>query len=221
MQIQAKDEIEIFKPITFNNNYEISNYGRVRIIQHRNKSKIGKFLAIRYGGYKKKYCRVSICNKDYYIHRLVLETFVGSKRKPYQAAHIDGNPLNNKLSNLTWTTPKENTRHKHKHGTSPIGVKNPMSKVNDHDVSKIRYLYSQEVHPILISKAFNIAPGYVSRIALYKTWKHVEIDNIILESNKKFAKKLISTSNDRKNISIDNSSVQAIQHYVHNLWNNI
>lgn len=46
------------------------------------------------------------------IHRLVLETFkpvVGMEN--LQANHIDENKQNNNLSNLEWTTAKENTLH--------------------------------------------------------------------------------------------------------------
>ena len=46
------------------------------------------------------------------IHRLVLETFkpVAGMEK-LQVNHIDEDKLNNNLSNLEWTTAKENTQH--------------------------------------------------------------------------------------------------------------
>lgn len=46
------------------------------------------------------------------IHRLVLETFYPvAGMEQLQVNHIDENKLNNNLSNLEWTTAKENTQH--------------------------------------------------------------------------------------------------------------
>lgn len=43
-----------------------------------------------------------------FVHRLVLEAFVGPCPPGMQCRHLDGNSLNNRLSNLCWGTPKEN-----------------------------------------------------------------------------------------------------------------
>ena len=45
------------------------------------------------------------------IHRLVAEAFIeNSDNKPF-VNHIDENPHNNHISNLEWSTPRENTEH--------------------------------------------------------------------------------------------------------------
>ena len=67
---------------------------------------------------KKGYGRVHLSKnnkaKDFYIHRLVAETFmVNTENKP-QVNHIDGNKLNNLLSNLEWNTNSENQKHSFK-----------------------------------------------------------------------------------------------------------
>lgn len=38
--------------------------------------------------------------KNYYVHRAVLEAFVGPCPPNHEACHIDGNPGNNRLENL-------------------------------------------------------------------------------------------------------------------------
>ena len=48
------------------------------------------------------------------VHRLVAETFLGES--DLQVDHIDGDKLNNRLDNLEYVTPKENTQRAWKKG---------------------------------------------------------------------------------------------------------
>lgn len=54
------------------------------------------------------------------VHSLVLLAFIGPCPKGLQAAHLDGNPLNNCLSNLKYVTSRENNSHKIAHGTNKL-----------------------------------------------------------------------------------------------------
>lgn len=46
--------------------------------------------------------------KTYFLHRLVAETYLPNPDNKPQVHHIDGNPANNILSNLSWVTQSEN-----------------------------------------------------------------------------------------------------------------
>lgn len=63
-----------------------------------------------------------------YIHRLVLEVFVGPCPEGMVACHNDGNPRNNALSNLRWDTREANMRDRDRHGTSPRGERGGNAK---------------------------------------------------------------------------------------------
>lgn len=52
-----------------------------------------------------------------YVHKVVLETFVGPCPSGLEALHRDGNPTNNQLGNLRWGTRGENILDAVRHGT--------------------------------------------------------------------------------------------------------
>lgn len=56
------------------------------------------------------------------VHTLVLESFVGFRPKGMQARHFpDNDTSNNRLSNLSWATPKVNQGDRVIHGTNNQG----------------------------------------------------------------------------------------------------
>lgn len=110
---------ESYLDYPLNKNYMVSNFGSVYC---KNGYKIASF--INRNGYE----YVKIDGKNNAVHRLVLTTF--SPNKNYlnlDVNHINGIKIDNRLSNLEWSTRSENCIHAVIHGLSKIGESHPNS----------------------------------------------------------------------------------------------
>lgn len=96
--------------------------------------------------YGKRYVVVSIRADDgagkvlvRYLHRLVLEAFVGPPPiGVIHGCHGDGDTSNNTPTNLRWDTPAGNAADRIAHGTMLFGEKSPRAKLTDERVFAIR-----------------------------------------------------------------------------------
>ena len=55
--------------------------------------------------------------KWFFVHRLILMTFVGLPPEGCETRHLDGDPSNNHIDNLEWGTHKQNIQDAIEHGT--------------------------------------------------------------------------------------------------------
>ena len=138
-----------------------------------------KYLSQQYdkNGYVKVQLR-SIDNKShwYSVHRLVLENFnpVDNMEK-LQVNHIDGNKLNNNLSNLEWVTCKENINHAIQNN---LRAKiNGSAKLTEEQVIEIYKRANNGEQNIVLANEFHIHPDQVGRIKYKKVWKQL-LDSI-------------------------------------------
>lgn len=77
--------------------------------------------------------------KTRYVHQLVALTFHGPRpSSDHDAAHDDGNKLNNRSVNVFWKTQAENERDKIRHGTTNRGERSGTAKLTLEQVREIR-----------------------------------------------------------------------------------
>lgn len=118
---------EKWKPVVgFEGAYEVSNHGRVRSLKRTVMRSNGSALHLsqrilrpataQRTGHLHVHFSVNGRGFTRYVHRLVLEAFVGPCPEGMEACHGDGNPVNNHLGNLRWDTSSENNKDMVKHG---------------------------------------------------------------------------------------------------------
>ena len=165
-------ENEIWKTIEGFEDYQISNFGRVKSFK-RNREKILK-NRINNHGYSHVYLAGNNSNKK--VHQLVAIAFLEYKLSDSKLIinHIDGNKLNNNVNNLEWCTYSHNLKHAYKLGLNirAKGSKHPLSKITENDVFKIFELKEKGFSKKEISNLFPISYSTVCRILNGVTWKH-------------------------------------------------
>lgn len=97
---------EVWKPMTeFPELYKVSNLGRVASYRKvLAQSKINS-------GYLRVTLKINGEAINRLVHRVVAEAFLPNLENKREVNHIDGNRLNNNLTNLEWVTSSENKKH--------------------------------------------------------------------------------------------------------------
>jgi len=111
-----------------------------------------------------------------FIHSLVLEAFVGPKPKGAVARHLDGNPANNRLENLTYGTPAQNSQDAIKHGTTQCGERNVNAKLSARQILEIRcFAQDHRITGRMLAGMYGVTAAAISYVIRKETWTHVSI----------------------------------------------
>jgi hypothetical protein len=108
-----------------------------------------------------------------WVHRLVLEAFVGPCPEGLETRHLDGNPSNNRLENLVWDTHANNMADGIRHGTRPRGESHWQSKLTDRKVRQVRRLAAMGQGYTEIGRRFGVNEHTIRSVIEHKTWTHV------------------------------------------------
>lgn len=112
--------------------------------------------------------------KTFRTSRLVLTVFIGPCPDGMEACHNNGIRADNRIGNLKWGTPKENSADKVSHGTMIMGERAPAHKLTeaavremrrDHHLGVLTYAEAGRRYGITRSTAKKVIDG--------RLWRHV------------------------------------------------
>tara|TARA_R110000772_G_scaffold263872_1_gene383918 strand:+ start:44 stop:577 length:534 start_codon:yes stop_codon:yes gene_type:complete len=164
--------------------YYVSNTAKVRSITHdvrmingRKRIQIGRELVQAKS--RKGYLMVSvkIDGKKYHtsVHRLIALSFIPNPENKPQVNHIDGNKLNNVISNLEWCTNKENHDHARKMGLMKSNTceSHHMSKLTNEEVIIARIDHKKGASINELCERHDISIPAMHKIIKKQTYKEV------------------------------------------------
>jgi hypothetical protein len=154
----------------WNDYYQVSSKGRVW------SKKRNRFLKLSPDG--KGYPQFDFRGKFYRVHRLVADLFLCNPDNKSQVNHKNGNKCDNRVENLEWVTPAENSKHAHATGLkNHKGENHPKAKLTSEDVKNIKRdlvdaYKGQRKH---LANKYNVSEVAIYDIAVGKRWTHITL----------------------------------------------
>ena len=166
---------EEWRPIPGREDYEVSNYGKIRRLTAKRGTRAGRPLK-PYFMNRIWFCTTTLNGRNQHIGvgRAVLLAFVGPPPSPdHQTLHGDGNPRNNHVSNLRWGTAQENADDRIRHGNGSQGEANWTAKLTTRKVLAIRAAAASGETYHSLAKQYGVRHGTISGICNRRSWKHL------------------------------------------------
>jgi hypothetical protein len=160
--------MEIWKYISgTNNSYQVSDLGRVRStnrivvdVLSRKRTYKGRYLnSDTSNGYASVRILINGRKRNCLVHRLVATEFLLNLHNKNYVNHMDGDKLNNCVSNLEWCTASENKLHAYHSLRRGYPIRRRDGKY--HPRSKVILQISKQTNAI-IAKFFSIREAYRS-----------------------------------------------------------
>lgn len=107
---QSEDNMEWKDIKEYEGKYQVNDLGEVKSLNYNHTRKEKTLKPISCGGY----LAVCLSGKRHYVHRLVIENFIGYSN--LQCNHKNGKKTDNRLSNLEYCSQSENSIHACKKG---------------------------------------------------------------------------------------------------------
>ena len=158
--------------------YQVSDLGRIKTLarmvlcgKNIKKHIPEKILATRvHAGYNSVTLRINGKTKVCTIHRLVARTFIPNSNNYKTVNHIDGDKLNNRLSNLEWCSYSQNMKHAY---TKGLRVAKCGTKLSITQVTEIRNLCTtSDLSLSQIAEIFKVSKATISKIKNRKSWNY-------------------------------------------------
>ena len=169
---------EIWKTVTTNNDYIVSNFGHIQRTKWVNGAKrAGRSLGYNLDNGYREVCFFDDKHKrkTKLIHQVVCDAFLGPCPDGLEINHKDGNKRNNHLDNLEYVTPSQNIRHALDTGlmVPARGTQISTSVLSNRQVRRIRERFKKGASMSDISRRLKIGLTTVSDIVNRRTWTHI------------------------------------------------
>ena len=154
----------------YNGVYQVSNFGRIRNT-YRNNRVLSQSTTT---GYAHVSLNKNGVQKSFLVHRLVAKAFIPNNDGKPEVNHLDGDKLNNCVTNLEWVTAKENQIHSVKCGLKKSGESAVNSKLSQNDVITIRQEYKPNTRGCgcrALAKKYGVNSGTIWNIVNNKYWR--------------------------------------------------
>lgn len=164
----TRQPVEKWKPAPgWEGIYKVSSLGRVVRVS------TDRFLRpFERRGYPRVHLRDGERDQFVDVHLLVCRAFHGEPPSPeMQAAHRNGVRTDCRSANLQWKTPVENCADKVRHGTAPIGQKNPRAKLTPRKAKRLRDADPDELPKL--AKRYGIAVATARKVKAGESWSHL------------------------------------------------
>jgi len=175
--------MEVWKKIEGFENYEVSNLGIVRSLDHFCENRLGSGKqtgrVLKQQKCKKGYLRVCLSiNKKRFntgIHRLVALAFIQNTKNKSQVNHINGIKTDNRVENLEWCTNQENQIHAVKNNlcNPNLADKHHNSKLTNEQVKTARKMHELGWNNITLAKHYSISNTAMSKILRKLTYINI------------------------------------------------
>lgn len=196
---------EIWKDVTINTNYEVSNLGRVRAKAKKVPAKNGTFRNKKehyltqtdYHGYLHVGFIVDGKHVNPLVHRLVMYAFKGERPYPqWEIDHINGDSHDNRVENLEYVTSSENTKRAYNLGLqdkSKLSLARPNRIATPEQISYIKEQFIKEGRTLPSRKN----KDFYERMAIKFGYKNPQsIYRIVLGcTNRFFGENIVQTTN--------------------------
>lgn len=170
--------MEAWKPVVgYEGLYEVSDQGRVKRVKTTTSTRAGRLI----GGINNHgYAMVTLCKNgrlEYMaIHRAVMRAFVGPCAIGTQVDHVNGVKTDNRLSNLEYVSPSENTRRSYALGFSrgKRGQENSRAKLSNRKAKSLKLkCVADKSRGSLgrLAKKYNVSPSLVCAIRNGRAWQ--------------------------------------------------
>lgn len=155
---------EIWRPVVeYEDYYEVSNLGRVRRKTGGQGAIAGRILSWHTAtstGYANVRLVAGAKAKGINVHKLVTRAFLGVKPAGMVTRHLDGNKLNNCISNLRYGTALENARDRAAHGNT----RGAPLKLSHRDVADIRRRFARGESRKELASIYGVSLSHIYRV---------------------------------------------------------